>query len=52
MPEPQDETDYEFFYRSAGGCPRCDAMEGYYKLEPARPHANCQPCSGPPDLVS
>lgn len=31
-----------YLYRSTGGCARCDAMEGYYPEEPARPHPNCR----------
>ena len=31
-----------YLWDSNGGCPRCDAMDGYhYDQEPTRPHPNC-----------
>lgn len=31
-----------FEWISTGGCESCDAMEGFYDEEPARPHPYCQ----------
>lgn len=34
--------DYLWQFISTGGCSRCNAMEGYYKTKPKKPHPNCR----------
>jgi hypothetical protein len=38
----------DYYFDSTGGCELCDAMEGWYDDEPARPHPNCDCTIGEP----
>jgi hypothetical protein len=31
-----------YLFLTVNGCARCNAMEGYYEEEPARPHPHCR----------
>ncbi len=35
-------ADYPYAFITNGGCPLCEALEGYYEHEPARPHPYCE----------
>jgi len=37
-----------YYFDSTGGCELCDAMEGWYDEEPARPHPHCDCTIGDP----
>lgn len=40
----------DYYFDSTGGCELCDAMEGWYDEEPARPHPHCDCTIGEPPL--